>query len=251
MKLSDKLYTVFTAEQIDALVPQQISLLNDAVNRVIKAEGDAALTRPRLEGIKELVIDHLWPPELTAAVEQRNAMKGFECLSPDFNLFRAEVNGAALNQFLRGIENWSTLYKIFPIVIGLKKANYLYMLFRNVQEDRSSTEITALGMAMAYDADELYICSSTDALNGRKAFLVMKTKTSEGGGVFFDLDPGNDKWVIGKPVGRIDLNTIEDFTGATAFRNFNSASERARKHEAQQSLMSWMPSYKWCFEDCD
>ena len=250
-EISQKLLPVFTPAEIQALAPQQITLLNNAVNRVIEREGEAALTRPRLEGIREMVLEHLWSPELTKVEKVKKAMEGFVCLSPDWNLFTANVTEPVIDQVLDGIECWTSLTRTFPVVIGLRTGNRLFLLFRNAEEEAGATESTALAMVVAYDADELFLCSATDILNGLKAFLVTRSRAEEGSGMFFELTESQDRWVIGDPVGKIDPNILGDFTGAAAFKSFSNDAERARKHAARQALIRWKPFYEWRFESLD
>ena len=63
----DRVLQVFPDEVWSELAPQQRTLAETAMARVREREGDAALTLDRLEGIKELVTQHLWSPALTAA----------------------------------------------------------------------------------------------------------------------------------------------------------------------------------------
>ena len=58
---------VFSQEEFESLAPQQRTLLDNAIQRVADKEGLDALTVPRLEGIKELVTQHLWSPALSEA----------------------------------------------------------------------------------------------------------------------------------------------------------------------------------------
>ncbi|MEN9420360.1 MAG: hypothetical protein RI988_3981 [Pseudomonadota bacterium] len=60
---------VFPRELLDSLAPQQRTLTENAINRVLNQEGVKALTVDRLEGIKELVTQHLWSSALTEASE--------------------------------------------------------------------------------------------------------------------------------------------------------------------------------------
>jgi hypothetical protein len=248
MEISKKLRPFFTQQERDALAPQQVALLNDAVTRVLETEGESALTEPRLEGIKEMVMEHLWSPALTAVAQVKVAMDGFESLSPRRNLFAAEVKEPVVDQVLKGIEGWTSLVNRFPVVLGVRTGNRLVLLFRNPEEEHGTTESTALAMVMAYDADELFVCISTDVLEGLNAFLITRSRTSEGAGVFFELAKSRDKWVIGDPVGKIDPNILGDFTGAAAFKSFNNVEERTRKHEARQALVNWQPLYDWKFD---
>lgn len=198
-------------------------------------------------GLQENRVDS----ELTAAEKVRKNMKGFDCLSPDWNLFTAKANEPVMDQVLNGIECWSSLTRTFPVVIGLRTGNRLILLFRNAEEESSTTETTALAMVMAYDADELFLCTATDVLNGLKAFWVTRSRSTEGRGIFFELTESQDRWVIGNPVGKLDPNILGDFTGASAFKSFNNEAERARMHEARQALIRWMPSYEWRFDASD
>lgn len=56
---------VFPLNLLNTLDPQQRTLTDNAINRVLNNEGPKALTVDRLEGIKELVAQHLWSPALT------------------------------------------------------------------------------------------------------------------------------------------------------------------------------------------
>lgn len=248
MKLSEKLIPLFSEQEQSALAPQQINLLNNAVKRIIEGEGEVALTQPRLEGVKELVLEHLWPIGLATVEKVRTSMKGFYCLSSHWNFFTAKVNDPVIDQVLNGVEGWTALAKTFPVVIGVRTKNRLFLLFRNSEEESSTTESTALAMVSAYGADELFLCSATDVLGGLKAFLVTRTKTTEGVGIFFELTESGDRWVIGDPVGKIDPNTLGDFMGAVAFKSFNSDSASARREEARQALIRWQPMYDWQFD---
>lgn len=58
---------VFPLDLLDSMAPQQRKLTDNAINRVLEKDGPEALTLDRLEGIKELVTQHLWSPALTAA----------------------------------------------------------------------------------------------------------------------------------------------------------------------------------------
>jgi len=58
---------VFPRQMLDSLAPQQRMLTDNAINRVLNKEGLEALTVARLEGIKELVTQHLWSDALTTA----------------------------------------------------------------------------------------------------------------------------------------------------------------------------------------
>ena len=57
---------VFPPDQI-TLAPQQVTLLNNAIHRVVQKDGYDAVTLDRLEGFKELVTQHLWSDALTTA----------------------------------------------------------------------------------------------------------------------------------------------------------------------------------------
>jgi hypothetical protein len=63
----DRVLQVFPDKVWSALAPQQQTLAENAMARVREREGDAALTLARLEGIKELVTQHLWSPALSEA----------------------------------------------------------------------------------------------------------------------------------------------------------------------------------------
>lgn len=248
MKLTKELIAIFSSQEQLALAPQQINLLNNAVKRVLESEGEDALTLPRLEGIKELVLEHLWPAELAIVEKVRSSMAGFRCLSSHWNLFTATVNEPVIDQVLSGVEGWTSLARTFPVVIGVRTGSRLVLLIRSSEEALSDTESTALAMVAAYDADELFLCSATDALGGLKAFLVTKSRTTEGVGIFFQLTESEDRWVIGDPVGKIDPKILGDFMGAAAFKSMNTDSAHARRDEARQALTGWQSMYDWQFE---
>lgn len=63
----DRVLQVFPDKVWSELAPQQQTLAENAMARVREREGDAALTLARLEGIKELVTQHLWSPALSEA----------------------------------------------------------------------------------------------------------------------------------------------------------------------------------------
>ena len=63
----DRVLQVFPDKVWSELAPQQQTLAENAMARVREREGDAALTVARLEGIKELVTQHLWSPALSEA----------------------------------------------------------------------------------------------------------------------------------------------------------------------------------------
>lgn len=58
---------VFSQAEFDSLAPQQRTLLDNAILRVANKHGLDALTVDRLEGIKELVTQHLWSDAHTVA----------------------------------------------------------------------------------------------------------------------------------------------------------------------------------------
>jgi hypothetical protein len=51
---------VFPEEMWNALAPQQRRMVDNAIERVSREEGLDAVTVDRLEGMKELVTQHLW-----------------------------------------------------------------------------------------------------------------------------------------------------------------------------------------------
>ena len=238
---------VFSEQEFESLAPQQRALLDSAIQRVADKEGLDALTVPRLEGIKELVTQHLWSPELTNAAQIHASMAGFECLSPQRNFYTATTTEPVMDQILNGIEDWTQLSRTFPLAIGLRTGDRLFLLFRNVEEDLAATESTILAMLVAYDADEMFICSASDALGGLKAFMATMSSTTDGQGIFFELTESKDKWEIGNPVGNLDLGILDDYPGASAFKVFHNVAERSRQREAQQSLKNWQPLYDWRF----
>lgn len=63
----ERVRQVFPMEMLNSLAPQQRTLTDNAINRVLNKEGPEALTADRLEGIKELVTQHLWSSALTEA----------------------------------------------------------------------------------------------------------------------------------------------------------------------------------------
>ena len=58
---------VFPETFLDTLATQQENQVNNAIHRVVEKDGPEAVTMARLEGIKELVTQHLWSAGLTAA----------------------------------------------------------------------------------------------------------------------------------------------------------------------------------------
>ncbi len=58
---------VFPEERWRALAPQQRRMVDNAIARVANKDGLDAVTIDRLEGIKELVTQHLWSEAHTAA----------------------------------------------------------------------------------------------------------------------------------------------------------------------------------------
>lgn len=65
--MHDRVLQVFPDDLWQTFEQQQRNLANNAMDRVIQKEGPEALTVDRLEGIKELVTQHLWSPALTEA----------------------------------------------------------------------------------------------------------------------------------------------------------------------------------------
>jgi hypothetical protein len=63
----ERVRQVFPAKFLNTLAPQQENLIDAAIHRVVQKEGHEALTVDRLEGIKELVTQHLWSSALTEA----------------------------------------------------------------------------------------------------------------------------------------------------------------------------------------
>ncbi len=88
---------VFPEEMWNALAPQQRRMVDNAIARVSNKDGVEALTLDRLEGIKELVTQHLWSDAHTAALgnltgtateqfkilEQRPKLEDLQNLSED------------------------------------------------------------------------------------------------------------------------------------------------------------------------
>ena len=63
--MHDRVLQVFPDEVWKTFAEQQQNLANNAMDRVLKKGGPKALTMDRLEGIKELVTQHLWSDALT------------------------------------------------------------------------------------------------------------------------------------------------------------------------------------------
>jgi hypothetical protein len=61
---------VFPEEMWNALAPQQRQLVDNAIARVADKHGLDAVTVDRLEGIKELVTQHLWSDAHTAVFKK-------------------------------------------------------------------------------------------------------------------------------------------------------------------------------------
>jgi hypothetical protein len=66
---------VFPRELLDTFAPQQETLTDNAINRILNKDGPEALTVDRLEGIKELVTQHLWSPALTELTKNLPALE--------------------------------------------------------------------------------------------------------------------------------------------------------------------------------
>lgn len=65
----DRICQVFTLDVLSSFAPRQVKLTDNAIHRVVEHDGPDALTIPRLEGIYELVTEHLWCGTLTAAAK--------------------------------------------------------------------------------------------------------------------------------------------------------------------------------------
>jgi hypothetical protein len=61
---------VFPEEMWNALAPQQRRMVDNAIARVSNKHGLDAVTVDRLEGIKELVTQHLWSDAHTEAFKK-------------------------------------------------------------------------------------------------------------------------------------------------------------------------------------
>lgn len=66
----DRVLQAFPDELWATFAPQQQTLANSAMDRVLKKDGPEALTLDRLDGIKELVTQHLWSPAHTVVFSQ-------------------------------------------------------------------------------------------------------------------------------------------------------------------------------------
>ena len=73
---------VFPMEMLNSLAPQQRTLTDNAINRVLNKDGPEALTVDRLEGIKELVTQHLWSSARTEASKDTPASAAKESEAP-------------------------------------------------------------------------------------------------------------------------------------------------------------------------
>lgn len=243
----ERINEVFPQEMLDKLAFQQKNLINSAIKRVLDNESPDALTIPRLQGIKELVTEHLWSPELTKVAESMGFLEGFASLSPDRNLYESPAKEAFLQQLLDAVKLYTHKVTAFPVAIAIRKEDRFVVMFRNAEEDKKSTESTILAMVAAYDAEQIAICFSTDVYQGVKACLITRNTNTQGTALFLELNFEVDSWVIGKPVAKIDIAQLRDFIGRETIINFNDPYIRSRRQHAQQSLEQWMPSYKWGF----
>lgn len=246
-KIQRLINEVFPPEVLKNLANQQRNSIDELIKRVINSEGAEALTKPRLEGIKELITEHLWAKELTQVADSMFFLEGFVNLSPDNNLFEARAKDAFLSQLLDAIRLFTQKVPAFPLAIAIRSEDRFIVMFRSTDEDKALTESTIRALVAAYDAEEIAICFATDAYHGMKACLITRKLSTEGTAIFLELEAKSDGWVIGKPVGKISSSQLNDFVGQEAVLNFNEPFIRTRKVEAQKSLEQWMPMYKWGF----
>lgn len=64
----ERVLEVFPERLRATLSPQQLNSINHAISRVLDKEGPDALTLPRLEGIKEMVLEDLFPTSFANAL---------------------------------------------------------------------------------------------------------------------------------------------------------------------------------------
>ena len=69
----DRVKQVFPEAYLNTLAPQQETLINSAIHRVVQKDGPDSVTLDRLEGIKELVTQHLWSDALTTSSARSQA----------------------------------------------------------------------------------------------------------------------------------------------------------------------------------
>jgi hypothetical protein len=72
-EMHDRVLQVFPDEVWKTFAEQQQNLANNAMDRVLKKDGPEALTVDRLEGIMELVTQHLWSDVHTQAFDNSPA----------------------------------------------------------------------------------------------------------------------------------------------------------------------------------
>lgn len=65
----ERVQKVFPETLLDTLASQQENSINNAIDRVLKKEGPEALTIPRLEGIKKMVLNDLFPTDFAQALK--------------------------------------------------------------------------------------------------------------------------------------------------------------------------------------
>lgn len=66
--IGKRVYEAFGRETLDSLSVQQENMANAMILRILDAEGPEALTKDRLEGVKEMVTEHLWDPAYNGLV---------------------------------------------------------------------------------------------------------------------------------------------------------------------------------------
>lgn len=58
--IGQRVYEAFGMETLKTLSVQQRNTANAMITEIAREEGHEALTKERLEGVKELVTEHLW-----------------------------------------------------------------------------------------------------------------------------------------------------------------------------------------------
>lgn len=66
--IGKRVWEAFGPETLRTLSPQQENMANAMITKIAREEGPEALTKARLEGVKEMVTVHLWDPAYNGLV---------------------------------------------------------------------------------------------------------------------------------------------------------------------------------------
>lgn len=66
--IGKRVYEAFGPETLKTLSVQQRNTANAMITQIARDEGPEALTKDRLEGVKEMVTEHLWDPAYNGLV---------------------------------------------------------------------------------------------------------------------------------------------------------------------------------------